>query len=455
MDAEPFGNRPWWLLAAMSGIMGLVVFDETVVGVALATIGRDFGATSTAAHWIVNAYLLTFAVFVALGGRLGDTVGRRPVLMTGLVLFGGASLMAGFAETAGWLIAWRAVEGAGAALVFPASFAIMTRAFAPERRGLALGIQTMTGGIFMASGPWVGGLMVEYVSWRWIFWINVPLVMAIAGIALASWMPVLDDGRRERDTARTDWAGLLTLVAGLSCLVGALMQATDWGFLAPGTLLLGALGVTFLVVFVVVERRVQEPLIDLDLLRIPTFTAGDLVFFAFQFDKVVIFVFLALYLQDDAGRSATGAGLILLMAVAPTLLTSLAAGRFADRFGSRRPLLLALTFHGSALTAVAVATAAGHDGLLIGALIVWGASMPVVAVPARRALMGAVPKDRHGVASGLNLTIQMTGGVIGVAVASALLHATGSYWTAFAATAGVMWLAFAVTWLWLEHTPRG
>ena len=172
-------NRKWWMVGAMSGVLGLIVLDETIVGVALATIRTDLDMSQVTSHWVVNAYLLTFACFVAIGGRLGDSHDRTGVFVIGAAIFGVASLAAGFAPSGGWLIAARALQGVGAAVTFPASLAMITNIFPPEKRGAALGIQTTVAAVFMSMGPLVGGFFAESISWRWIFWINLPVIAGI------------------------------------------------------------------------------------------------------------------------------------------------------------------------------------------------------------------------------------------------------------------------------------
>jgi len=436
--------RPAWLLAAMSGVLALITLDETVVGVALATMRRDLALSQVDAHWVVNAYLLSFTAAAALGGWMGDRWRRRDVLLAGLAIFAAASLAAALAPDGAWLIGARAAEGVGAALVFPACFAVITRAFGAERRGWALGWMTTIGAIAMASGPLVGGAFAQTLSWRWIFWINLPVIAVITVLLIAAWLPRLDDAPVRR--GGLDLPGLATLVAGLAALVVALMQGPEWGWGAPHTLVLGAAGVILLAGFTVIELKRAAPLIDLSLLRIASFTGGDLVFFAFQFDKIIVFVFVALFLQDKRGFSAIEAGLVLLVAVLPSLGTSLLAGKLADRLGSRRPLLAGITAQALALLGVALASSSQSTLLIVAPLLLWGASLPLLAVPARRALMGAVPAARHGQASGVNLTIQMLGGTVGMAICGSLLAVTGDYRLVFAVTAGALAIALVLAW---------
>ncbi len=417
------------------------VLDETVVGVALPTIRDALFLSRSGSHWVVNAYLLSFTCAVAVGGRLGDTYGRGRLFLHGIALVGLGSIAAGLAPTGYVLLAARAVEGLGAALVFPAGFAITTSLFAPAERGLAFGLQTTIAAIFMASGPVVGGFFTEMVSWRWIFLVNLPAVAVIAGIVLIAWQTQLDRGdavSQRTGTERLDLAGPTALMVGLTAFTLALMEGGDWGWDSAATLgsLIG--GLAALAGFVVIELRSSAPLIELGLLRIPTFTGGVLIFFLFQFDKIAVFIFLPLYLQREMGFSPIDAGVPLLIAILPTLVTSLLAGKSADLFGARQPILLGLAVNGTALLVLAVAMAGASYPGIVGALLAWGAVLPFLAVVSRRALMSVVPAALQGQASGVNLTLQMTGGSIGLALCTAVLAATASFPMVFLLTGGLV-----------------
>jgi len=469
-DAE--ARRQTLTLWAASCVLGLVVFDETVVGVALPTMRHDLAMSELGSHWVVNAYLLTFTCFVAAGGRIGDLVDRRHVFAAGAGLFIIGSILAATAATGGMLIAARAVQGIGAAITFPASIAILTAAFPKERRGAAFAVQTTVAGLFMASGPLVGGVFSEVVSWRLIFWINVPVVFATALVLFRTVEPApLRPDTARSDTARSDTArsdtaeadiggadvagfdvpGLLTMVIGIAGIVFALMQSSDWGWGEPVVLGPFLVGLALLAVFVRIEGRRSRPLVDLSLLRIPTFNGGNLIFAIFQFEKMAMFIFLALYLQQGLKRSPIEAGLTVTVAIVPTLITSRLFGLWRDRVGTRPPLLFALAVTALAILAIGYASIINSYPLVIGALIVWGAVMPGIAVPLRPAIMGGVPADKQGQASGINLSIQMLGGTLGIALASVLLTSTGLYWPVFILTGLATLAAAIIAWAMVER----
>ena len=189
-------NRKWWILIAMGAVGGLILLDETVVGVALPTIREHLGMSSVASHWIVSAYLLVFTGFAAAVGKIGDVIGLRTAFVVSMAIFGLSSLAAGFAADGAWLIAARAVQGLGAAVIFPASFAMVTIVFPKEQRGMAIGILAAVGTVFLAAGPLVGGLLTEVFSWRWIFWVNAPIVVLITLIVSAAWVDPPRKGAR-------------------------------------------------------------------------------------------------------------------------------------------------------------------------------------------------------------------------------------------------------------------
>jgi MFS family permease len=259
-------NRKWWILAAMGGVLGLVVLDEMVVGVALPTMRRDLGMSIITSHWVVNAYLLVFTCLAAVGGKLGDIFNIRHLISLGVVIFGLTSLACGFAETPAMLITARALQGLGAAIIFPNGIALINRVFPPEQRGLAFGIQTACGGTFMALGPLVGGFFTETLSWRWIFWINLPVVLVITLILF------LAKTKNEAQSAQRDpfdFLGLTLLIPGLTALVLGFMQAPDWGWTSPVTLSLVAAGAIVTALFIHTELRKPTPRLELSLRTSP------------------------------------------------------------------------------------------------------------------------------------------------------------------------------------------
>ena len=443
-------SRKWWVLAAMGAILGVILLDETVVGVALPTIQIDLDIPEIASHWVVNVYMLVLACLAAAAGKLGDIVGHKTLMNLGLLIFGLASLACGFAESGSWLIAARGVQGVGAAIIFPSSLAMVTISFPENQRGLALGIYGAIGTVFLALGPLVGGILTDLASWRWIFWINPPIVLLVAVIVMAAWIDPPHVGEAER----VDKTGFLLLVSGLSMVIFATMEGPEWGWTGPAILLLLIVGAALLVAFVFVELRKSAPLIEVDLFASPTFAACNLVIFSAQFTKMAVFVFGAVYLQDILKMTPLMAGLALLPTVAPQPFTAPLSGYVADRFGARWPSLGGLVFMFAGLAWVGVAISWNSYALMFPGLLAWGLSMAFLFVPPQRAVMNAVPPGKQGQAGGIAMSSQLLGATVGMAVCSTLFAMTDDFQVVFLANAAFALIVLVVGWLTIERRDR-
>src|SRR4051794_35203422 len=297
-------NRRWWTLAAMCFALFMVMLDNTVTNVALPSIQRSFDASLSALEWTINAYTLSFAVLLVTGGRLGDIFGRRKVFLIGVVIFGVASATIGLAPNEGFLVASRAVQGVGAALMMPATLSIISNAFPPAERGKAIGTWAGVSAIALALGPLVGGWLTEDVTWRAIFFINVP----VAAIAIAVTLFSTHESRDESAPRQVDYAGIATLTAGLTALVLALVEGNAWGWGSARIIGLFAIAVVGLIAFVVIERRVAAPIVDFDFFRSRSFLGANVVAFAISFGMFAVFFFLALYMQNILGYSPLETG---------------------------------------------------------------------------------------------------------------------------------------------------
>ena len=434
----------------MGGILGIILLDETVVGVALPTIQTDLGLTEVESHWVVNVYMLSLAGFAAVAGRLGDMIGHRRLMVLGLAIFGLASLACGFAGSGAWLIAARGVQGIGAAIVFPVSLAMVAITFPEEQRGFALGIYGAVGTVFLALGPMVGGLLTDIASWRWIFWINPPITLMIAAIVLAAWRDVPKEGAAER----LDKWGFVLLVGGLSLVIFAVMEGPDRGWTGLSILLPLAAGTVFLLAFVIVERRVGQPLIEVALFADRTFAACNLVIFTAQYSKMAMFVFGAMYLQDILKMTPLMAGIALLPTVATQVFLAPLAGRAADRYGARLPVLAGLAAMTCGLIVVALGIAWESYLVMFPGLLAWGLSPAFLFIPPQRAVMSAVPPAKHGQAGGIAMSSQLVGATVGMAVCSTIFSTTGDFQAVFLATALFTALVLAVAVAAIER-PRG
>ena len=267
--------RKWFIHIAASLAFGLILLDETVVAVALPTIQKEFSMTLVLSHWVMNSYLLVLAGFIAIGGKLGDIFGFRKIFLTGLFVFGVSSIAAGFAQNPAWLISSVIIQGFGAAIMFPTSVALIAHVFPANQRGIAMGIYGSIGTVFLSIGPLIGGYFTSDISWRWIFWINVPIVTIIIIIFLASWRePVLKPSSK-----KFDFAGLVTMVSGITLLILAIMQGPDWGWDSAIIISLFIVSALIIILFCITELKVENPLIELDLFRSGTFNVSNLQIF--------------------------------------------------------------------------------------------------------------------------------------------------------------------------------
>jgi len=323
------GNaRRWWVLGGSSIGLFVLMLDSTVVALALAPIRADLHASTAGLQWVQNVYLLTIAAFVVTFGRAGDVYGRRTVFQLGLVAFGLGSVVSATAGSIEALVAGRAVQGLGAAALLAQSLALVTNVFAPEDRARALGIWAAVSSLALALGPLVGGAVVELASWRWLFWVNLPLVAA--GIAIVA--AATPQSRDESAPRRFDVAGLVTLTVGLTGVVVALVQVKQWSTAATVATL--ALGLASLAAFVAVERRSPAPIVDLSLFRNGPYFGATAAAFTLVGCFWAVMFFVPQYLQLVLGRSTFESGLEVLPVTAPMILFSALAGRLIARFGA-------------------------------------------------------------------------------------------------------------------------
>src|SRR5918998_1190069 len=418
---EQSRHRRWVLaLTAVGSLMAAL--DTLVVATALSTIRTDLDASIAELEWTVNAYNLSFAVLLMTATALGDRYGRRNLYAAGLGLFAGASAICALAPDVGWLIAARAVQGAGAALLMPLGLALLSAAFPPERRGTAIGIFSAITGLSVASGPFVGGAVVEGLAWEWIFWVNVP----IAAVAI----PLVLTRMRESfgsDTA-LDIPGLALVTAGALGVVWGLVRgnAAGWGSLeVVASLVAGAASIA---AFVAWELRAREPMLPMRFFRSRAFSAGNTaIFFSIGALFTGVF-FLAQFLQTGLGHGPLGAGLRLLPWTATLFFVAPVAGKLVDRFGERIFMTLGPLLQATGMGWIALSADAGMPYIeLVPPLILAGVGVSMSFPAAQNSVVGSVPPEAIGKASGVNSTMRELGGVFGIAISVAAFAAAGSY----------------------------
>jgi EmrB/QacA subfamily drug resistance transporter len=410
-------NRKWWTLGAVAFGLFMIMLDNTVVNVAVPAIQRDLGVGLSELEWIVAGYALSFAALMLTGGKLADLMGRRRIFVLGIVIFTVSSLFCGMADSGNTLIGWRIVQGVGAALMNPATLAIIAATFPPRERGTAIGIWAGVSALALAIGPLVGGLITEHASWNWVFLINVPV--GILGI-VASYL-LIDESRDMSENQRLDLTGLVLSGAGLFSLTYALIEANTYGWTSARILAFFAAAAVLLVGFVVWELRTRLPMLDLTLFRNGTFAGANAVILLVGFAMFGIFFYVSLYMQNILGFSAVQAGASFLPMTLLIIVCAPIAGRLSDRIGSRWLMTSGMALLGIQLLYYStLGTTAGFFNLLPG-LLIGGLGMSLTMTPSAAAVISSVPVDKAGVGSAVMNSMRQVGGSLGIAALGAIL----------------------------------
>lgn len=442
-------RRRWWVLGTMTGSLSMIMIDQTVVGVALPTMRMDLALSASGVQWVVNAYLLVFAVLVALGGRAGDRWGPARMFKLGVSIFVLASVACGLAQNDALIIAARGLQGVGAATMVPATGAIVMRSFAPGERGRAMGIYSGASMIFLALGPLIGGVLTQGVSWRAVFFVNVP----IGAVTLLAADFTLDrEPRRDPAAGSLDLVGIPLLIAGLSTLVLALMQAQTWGWASSGVLALLAVSGLTMPVFCWWELRCEDPIVELRLFRAGNFAVDTIVLAVVQFALVGVSIFGAIWVQDALGFGPIAAGVSLLPLTLPLLPTAPLAGRLNDRYGPRMLLAAGTVLLSVALGWLALVLHKESYVWLVPGYVAIGIALGLAISPASTDAMNTASARQRSQASGLTQMMRQIGGSIGLAVLGTVIadHSGAASTNAVArgaltsATADAYWLAAAM-----------
>jgi EmrB/QacA subfamily drug resistance transporter len=410
-------NRKWWTLGALAFALFMIMLDNTVVNVALPSIQRDLGIGLSELEWTVNAYALTFAVLMLSGGKLADFFGRRRVFLLGLAIFTASSLACGLATSGGMLIGARTVQGAGAALMMPATLSIISYTFPPHQRGMAIGIWAGVSAMALAIGPLIGGLLTEHIDWSWIFFVNVPI--GVLGLIVGRL--VIGESRDTSHEQRLDIPGLLASGIGLFALTFALIEANAYGWTDPVIIGLFVLSAVALAGFVLLELHQRSPMLDLSLFRSSTFAGANVVALLVTLAMFGVFFFMSIYMQNILGYSATKTGAAFLPMTILIILIAPIAGKSSDRIGSRALMTAGMLCLAASL---AIFSRLGLDSTFwdfFPGLLVGGFGMALVMTPMTAAALGSVPVEKSGVGSGVLNTFRQVGGALGIAVMGAIV----------------------------------
>jgi EmrB/QacA subfamily drug resistance transporter len=436
------GRRNIWTLAIVSVALFMVTLDNLVVTNALVSIREDLGASLEELEWTVNAYTLSFAVFLLTGAALGDRLGRRKVFAAGIVIFSVASAAAALAPSTGALIGARALQGLGAAAITPLSLTLLSDAFAENKRGLALGIWSGVSGLGVALGPVVGGAVVEGFSWQWIFWLNVPIGVALTPMAIG----MLRESRGPNATL--DLPGVTLASLGLLGLVFGIVRAQGLGW--TSTTVVGSIagGVVLLAAFAIWESRTSTPMLPVRFFRNRGFAATNGVSLAMFFGAFGSIFLLAQFFQVAQGYSPLEAGIRTLPWTAMPIFVAPVAGILSDRIGSRPLMAAGLALQAGGLAWLALITEPDMAySTLVPAFVMAGSGMALVFAPAANAVLSSVRPEEAGQASGATNTVREIGGVLGVAVLSTVFTSAGSFATPQAYVDGLVpavWVGAAV-----------
>lgn len=412
-----------WVIAATVLGSGIAALDATVVGIALPTIGRDFSVGVGALQWVVSGYTLTLAAFLLLGGSLGDRYGRRRVFSFGVIWFAAASALCGVAPSAGMLIAARALQGVGGALLTPGSLAILQASFRPADRARAIGAWSGLGGLATATGPLIGGYLIAEASWRWVFFMNLPVALLVLGIS-ARHVPESNDPGAG---GRTDYIGATLAVVWLTGLTYALIEAPAVGWDSVTILGMVGLAVVGLPAFVVHEARTVNPMLPLSVFRNRQFAATNAVTFLIYAALSGALFLLPVELQVVSGYSPLQSGMALLPVTAIMLVLSARSGRLAARIGPRLqmgagPLVVAAGLLGL----VRATEGPSYVAYVLPAVVTFGLGLAITVAPLTATALGSAPLEHAGIASAVNNDVARAGGLIAVAVLPLLAGITGA-----------------------------
>jgi EmrB/QacA subfamily drug resistance transporter len=435
-------SRRIWTLVIVSLGLFMTVLDNLVVNVALPSIHRDLGASIQTLEWTVNAYVLAYAVLLLTGAALGDRFGRKRMFMVGISVFTAGSAAAALSPTIGFLIAARALQGVGAAIVTPLTLTLLAEAFPPEQRGLALGVWSAISGIGVAAGPLVGGALTQAASWHLIFWVNVPIGLALVPLA----------GRRlvesRGSVTHLDLPGLALASTGLFGLVFGLVRSQSVGWGSLEVLISLAAGVALVLAFIAQELRTDEPMLPMGFFANRGFAVTNSVSLAMYFGMFGSIFFLSQFLQNVLHNTPLDAGVKLLVWTGAVMVVAPVAGFLSERYGSRLFMIAGLALQAIALGWMAsVASVDTSYASLVIPFALAGSGMALVFAPSANAVLASVRTAQTGQASGATNAIRELGGVLGIAVLATVFTSHGSYLSPQSYVAGLtpaLWVGAAV-----------
>jgi EmrB/QacA subfamily drug resistance transporter len=412
-----------WVVAITVLGSGIAALDATVVNIALPTIGREFHTGIAALQWVMTGYTLTLAAFLLIGGSLGDRFGRRRVYSIGIIWFAVASAACGFAPGAIFLIVTRVLQGIGAALLAPGSLAILEASFVPDDRARAIGAWSGLGGVATAAGPLLGGYLISAASWRWIFFINVPIAAAVVALGTKH----VPESRDPSITGKIDYVGALTGVVFLIGITFAFIEAPTLGWTAPAVITMACAGVAGLAIFLAREHRARNAMLPLAIFKVRQFAATNAVTFIVYAALTGATFLLPTTLQVVSGYSPLASGLALLPLTLIMLTLSARSGRLATRIGPRLQMSAGPVVVSAGLALLVLSTyGSNYVVYVLPAVVVFGLGLATTVAPLTATAMNSAPAEHSGIASAVNNDVARLGGLLAIAVLPALAGITGN-----------------------------
>lgn len=409
-------KKRWWALGVLIISLLIVGLDTTILTVALPILSDELNASITELQWIMNIYVLFLAAFLLPAGSFGDKCGRKKVLFIGLILFGVTSIMAGFSQSVELLMVARALMGIAAAIMLPLTISILPAVFPPEERRKAVSLWAAGMGVGLMIGPLLGGFLLEHFVWGWIFFINIPIIF-IAIIGVFYFVPESKDG----DAPKTDWIGILVSSIGLMALVYGLTEGPEHGWLNSMTTFPVIIGIILVVIFVLYEKRLKNPLLDLKIFENPRFTWGTIVGTILMFILSGLLFFITQYMNFFFDATPLESGIKLMPLLGAYVVGAMLSDLLVGRLGTKWVIVAGLFVMGIGLFLLATLTTDITYGKFANSLIVQGVGMGLILAPSMDAVMESLPQAELGLGSGVNNAIRQVGSTVGIAVLGSVI----------------------------------
>ncbi|NGX62757.1 MAG: Multidrug resistance protein Stp [Candidatus Anoxychlamydiales bacterium] len=407
-------QRRWLGFISVASCIALIFTDQSILPVAIPTIQKDLLATSFQGQWMINSYLLSMAVFILAAGKLSGIIGYRRIFLLGLTIFLFASLFCAISINSIWLISFRFIQGIGAAMMIPSSYTILLDLFPANRRGLAVGINTAVGSFFLSLAPYIGGLLTQYLSWRWVFWINIPICF------IGQIFGILAIGKSETTNDKFDFKGFFLFSLAMISIILAFMQAKIWGWFSPAIIMLFIISIIFFLFFLAITKKSKYPYIDFSLFKYKIFSSVSLIIFL-QMLTTGITIFWAIYFQYLFGFSPAKAGFVMLIVSIPIIVMAPIGGILMDKYSVKVPTIIGLALTLFSFIWFVIFFHTGSILMLLPSLLTLGWGMTFSLTPTSAAGITSVPNNMRGMAAGMFGTFRNVGRSIGFAIVGAIL----------------------------------